>query len=118
MRGVFSEWLQRGKAITIPINYRPVKIFERIIQITLNFSSENNTLKERQHGFRTFKGTSTAITIAYALAQKKQVYMVLRDVAKAFDEVWHNGLKYQLRLQLSSILNKILCHFWTIEKEE
>ncbi len=50
--------------------------------------------------------------IANALAQKKQVYIVLRDVAKAFDKVWHNGLKYKLqRLQLPSILEKILCNF-------
>ncbi len=39
-------------------------------------------------------------TIANALANKQQVYVVLRDVAKAFDKVWHNGLKYKL-LQLA-----------------
>ncbi len=83
------------------------------------FLSENNILKERQHGFRTYKGTSTAITTTYeaianALAQKKKkkVYMVLKDVVKAFDKVWHNGLKYKLlTLQLPSILEKILCNF-------
>ncbi len=33
--------------------------------------------------------------------------MVLRDVAKAFDKVWHNGLKYKvLRLGLPDILEK------------
>ncbi len=38
--------------------------------------------------------------------------MVLRDVTKAFDKVWHNGLKYKLlRLQLPDILEKILCNF-------
>ncbi len=62
-------------------------------------------------GFRTYKSTHTAITttcetIANALAEKK-VYMVLRDVAKAFDKVWHNGLKYKLlKLELPSILEK------------
>lgn len=36
----------------------------------------------------------------------------LRDVAKAFDKVWHNGLKYKLlRLGLPVILEKILCNF-------
>ncbi len=38
--------------------------------------------------------------------------MVLRDVAKAFDKVWHNGLKYKLlRLGLPPILEKTLCTF-------
>ena len=80
----------------------PGKIFEKIIQARLNsFLTENNILKGRQHGFRTYKGTHTAITaiyetIANALAEMKQVYVVLRDVAKAFDKVWHNGLKHKI----------------------
>ncbi len=55
----------------------PGKIFERIIQARLNtFLSENNILEERQHGFRPYKGTHTAITITYetianALTDKK-----------------------------------------------
>ncbi len=68
--------------------------------------------------FGLIKGTSTAITtyetIANALADKNQVYMVLRDVARAFDKVWHNGLKYKiLRLGLPDIIKKILCHLNT-----
>ena len=116
---------KKDKAPTNPINYRPIsllevpgKIFERIIQSRLKtFLTENNILNERQHGFRTYKGTHTAITTTYetianALAEKKQVYMVLRDVEKAFDKVWHNGLKYKiLRLRLPDILEKILCNF-------
>ncbi len=91
------------------MNYRPIsllevpgKLYERIILARLNtFLSENNIIKDRQHGFRSHKETHTAIattyeTIANALASKEQVYVVLRDVAKAFDKVWHNGLKYKL----------------------
>jgi len=116
---------KKGKSPLNPINYRPIsllevpgKIYERLIQARLNtFLSENNILKERQHGFRTYKGTHTAITTTYetianALADKKQVYLVLRDVAKAFDKVWHNGLKFKiLRLGLPDILEKTLCNF-------
>ncbi len=116
---------KKDKSPKQPINYRPIsllevpgKILERIIVARLNtFLSENNVIKERQHGFRPYKGTHTAITTTYeyianALADKKQVYMVLRDVAKAFDKVWHNGLKYKiLRLGLPDILEKILCNF-------
>ncbi len=116
---------KKDKTPISPINYHPIsllevpgKSFEKIIQARLNsFLTENNILKERQHGFRTYKGTHTAITtiyetIANALAEKKQVYVVLRDVAKAFDKVWHNGLKHKiLRLELPDILEKILCKF-------
>ncbi len=88
---------KKDKTPINPINYRPIsllevpgKIFKKIIQARLNsFLTENNVLKERQHGFRTYKGTHTAITtiyetIANALAENKQVYVVLRDVAKSF----------------------------------
>lgn len=116
---------KKDKAPTNPKNYRPIsllevpgKFFERVIQSRLKtFLAENNIINERQHGFRTSKGTHTAITTTYetianALAEKKQVYMVLRDVEKAFDKVWHNGLKYKiLRLRLPDILEKTLCNF-------
>lgn len=82
-----------------------------------HFLADNNVIKDRQHGFRPHKGTNTAITILYetianALASKQQVYVVLRDVAKAFDKVWHNGLKYKLlHLGLPPLLEKTLCNF-------
>ena len=108
-----------------PMNYRPIsllevpgKLYERVILARLNtFLSEKNILKDRQHGFRPYKGTHTAITTTYetianALAGKQQVYVVLRDVAKAFDKVWHNGLKYKLlQLGLPETLEKTLCNF-------
>lgn len=116
---------KKDKAPTNPINYRPIsllevpgKIYEKIIQSRLNtFLAENEIIENRQHGFRTYKGTHTAITTTYetianALAEKKQVYMVLRDVTKAFDKVWHNGLKFKIiSLNLPNILEKTLCHF-------
>ncbi len=46
------------------------------------------------------------------LQKNHQAVVVLRDVAKAFDEVWHNGLKYKLlHLGLPPVLKKILCNF-------
>ena len=62
-------------------------------------------------------GTELAITKIYetiALNQrdKSQCNVVCRDVAKAFDKVWHTGLQYKiLRLQLPDVLEKILCNF-------
>ena len=108
-----------------PINYRPIslletpgKILEKVILSRLNaFLVDNKVIKDRQHGFRANRGTATAIATTYekianALADKNQVIVVLRDVSKAFDKVWHSGLKYKLlQFGLPSILEKILCTF-------
>ncbi len=78
---------------------------------------DNDITKSRQHGFRSNKGTTTAIAtsheiMANALAEGKQAVIVLRDVAKAFHKVWHNGLKYKLlRIGLPPLLEKVLCTF-------
>ncbi len=92
----------------------PGKLFEKIIQGRLNsFLIENNVLKDRQHGFRPQKGTTTAIattyeTISNALNNKQQVTLILRDVNKAFDKMWQEGLKYKiLQINLPSSLEKI-----------
>ncbi len=108
-----------------PLNYRPIsllevhgKIFEKIIQTRLtSHLQEHQVIHNRQHGFRPARGTTTAIATAYeyiatSLANKNQCFAVLRDVAKAFDKVWHSGLKYKIiRLGLPELLEKILCNF-------
>lgn len=53
---------------------------------------DNNTLLDEQHGFKTKRGTDTAITtiyetISHHTANKDQCYVILRDVSKAFDSV-------------------------------
>ncbi len=124
-KGIIRFIPKENKSLKDPINYRPItllevpgKIFEKIIQGRLNaLLTDNNIIKERHHGFRRRKGTTTSIattyeTIANGLADKQQVLVVLRDVAKAFDKVWHNGMKYKLlQLGLPSILEKTLCTF-------
>ena len=116
---------KENKSLKNPLNYRPIsllevhgKIFERLIQNRLNSHlQDNNIIHNRQHGFRPKKGTNTAITVTYetianALAEKKQVVLALRDVAKAFDKVWHNGLQYKiLTLGLPTLTEKLLCNF-------
>ncbi len=108
-----------------PINYRPIslletpgKILEKVILSRLNaFITDNKIINDRQHGFRPNRGTTTAIAstyeeIANSLAEKHQVIVVLRDVAKTFDEVWHSGLKFKLlSIGLPDILEKILSTF-------
>lgn len=73
----------------------------------------------RQHGFRKSRGTHTALaiithTIARAKANKDQVNLILRDIKKAFDKVWHTGLKYKiLKTTLPSYMKQILCDYLT-----
>lgn len=41
-----------------------------------------------------------------------QCYVILRDVSKAFDKVWHNDLKYKIiNLNLPDIITKFLNNF-------
>ena len=90
-------------------NYRPIsllnlpaKVLEKAINNRLiTFIEGNNKHNPRQHGFRKNRGTDTATallyeTIAASLANKFKVNIVLRDISKAFDKVWHNGLRFKM----------------------
>ena len=110
-----------------PKNYRPIsllevpgKILEKIVNKRLrDFLERNNIITDKQHGFRTSRGTDTALTvihesIAHHIARKSQVYLILRDVSKAFDKVWHKGLQYKIsQLQLPLCFTKFLNNFIT-----
>ena len=106
-------------------NYRPIslldaegKIFDRLINRRFNFFTQlNNHLNPRQHGFRQNRGTDTAIATLYekisnniALSYKTDI--VLRDVSKAFDKIWHNGLRYKLlQTNIHTCLLKTISNF-------
>lgn len=94
-----------GKIPTNSINYRPIsllkmigKVYEKIINDHLrNYLERHNKFSERQHAYRKKRGTSTAIAIAYetiAISQqnREQCNLILCDVSKASDKVWHKGL--------------------------
>lgn len=71
----------------------------------------------QQHRFRAKRSTTTAIAIATeniaaAKANKCYVDLVLRDVEKAFDKKWREGLKYKIKnLELNPLLQKTLCRY-------
>lgn len=134
--GYFPDELKKTKMIFIPkegkdnkeiINYRPIsllemtgKLFEKIINARLlKYLENNNKLNKRQHGFRKERGTQTALaiiteTIALAKAKKENINLVLRDIKKAFDKVWHIGLKYKIvKTELPSYMKRILCDYLT-----
>ena len=106
-------------------NYRPIslldaegKIFDRILNRRFNhFTQLNNLNNPKQHGFRQNRGTDTAIAILYEtisnnLALRYKTDIVLRDVSKAFDKIWHNGLKYKLlQTNMHTCLLKIISNY-------
>lgn len=134
--GYFPDDLKKTKMIFIPkegkdnkeiINYRPIsllevtgKLLEKILNARLlKYLENNNKLNNRQHGFRSKRGTQTALaiiteTIAIAKAKKQQCNIVLRDIKKAFDKVWHTGLKFKIvKTELPTYMKRILCDYLT-----
>lgn len=110
-----------------PKNYRPIsllevpgKILEKIINKRLReFLEHNNIINDKQHGFRAARGTDTALTIihetiAHHISRKSQCYIILRDVSKAFDKVWHQGLQHKISLlELPLTITKFINNFLT-----
>jgi len=116
--GYFPDKLKHATMIFIPKssgsqhaveNYRPIslldvhgKLFDKILTRRLEQFLEIHGLKNpRQHGFRPMRGTHTALatlteTLARDIPQGLKTDIVLRDVAKAFDKVWHTGLKFKI----------------------
>ena len=117
-----------GKDLKNPINYRPImlleilgKIIERIINKRLHrFCERNDIFHKEQYGFRAGKGTDLAITKVNELTGINQKYrdhmnIICRDVQKAFDKFWTQGLKYKVINipDLPLIIQKILCSYVT-----
>ena len=114
-----------GKIPTRPENYRPIsllevpgKILEKIVTRRLRLSlEENNNLQPAQYGFRRGRGTTHAIAVASEavalhLASNDSCNITLRDVSKAFDRVWHQGLQFKLlNLGLPDTVGRLLCNF-------
>ena len=92
-----------------PCSYRPIsllcclsKVFEAIMTKRLMSWAENtDQLPTEQSGFRKHHSTNDKLfelTQAVCQAQRlsKRVGAVFLDIEKAFDRVWHNGLRYEL----------------------
>lgn len=117
--------LKEGKDRKSAISYRPIsllstigKIFERVIFIQMNtFVNEKDIIKAEQFGFR--EGHSTVHQIKRIVnliinnkKRKISTGMVLIDIEKAFDSVWHDGLIYKLeKINTPIHLIKLLTSF-------
>ena len=120
---VFTQ--KPGKDPKFPENYRPItllevpgKIIERILDNRMRrFCTDNNLFNTHQYGFRRGLGTDIAIATAYekiAINQREKQHcnVICRDVAKAFDRVWVEGLQYKiLQTEMPDILQKSLCSY-------
>jgi len=101
-------------------NYRGIsllnalsKILEKVIQArTRLWTEKNSILSKYQCGFRYNKQTRDQIIRLLqkgltALNRNEQMAAIFIDIEKAFDNVWHKGLLYQLeQLQIPSYLGK------------
>ena len=106
-------------------SYRPIsllsaimKLFEWVIEKRLQKHLENNGFfSEYQSGFRKFKSTNDhhfrlSQTIMESFNQAEYVIAAFLDVDKAFDNVWHNGLRYKIyQLDLATKLYRWLSDF-------
>jgi Reverse transcriptase (RNA-dependent DNA polymerase)/Endonuclease-reverse transcriptase len=122
--------LKPGKDPTDPKSYRPIslldtlgKILERLILRRLKtFINDLRVLPDTQFGFREKHSTCHQLFrvtrhIKTGLSNRLSTGMVLLDVEKAFDCVWHAALLHKLLLLgFPLILLKIIASFLTQRK--
>ena len=126
MKHAVMIFLPKGTSSQYEVkNYRPIsllntegKVFDRILNVRFsNYIEAKQFVNKRQHGFRRGRGTHTALATLYESisnhkANKYTVDVVLRDVQKAFDKVWHNGLRYKiLQIGLHPCYTKIISSY-------
>lgn len=114
-----------------PLNYRPIsllevtgKCFEHIINTRLHdYLEDENLLSPKQFGFRRQRSTQDSLCIltnyihinTKCLGRKRKVAVITKDVKKAFDTVWHEGLIYKIcnHFRFPIIIQKLLSHYLT-----
>lgn len=111
-------------------SYRPIsllcsmsKILEKVLLTRINHHlDENEILPEEQHGFRANYSTTKQLHKMISMARqnlnsKKSTGMLMLDVEKAFDRVWHNGLIFKLiSLLFPTYLISMVKEFLTMRK--
>ena len=95
-----------------------MKLFERVIEQRLRSHLENiGFLNKHQSGFRRAKSTDDHLSrpsqsIMESFNRGEHVVAAFLDVEKAFDNVWHNGLRYEIfQLDLPTKMTRWLSDF-------
>jgi hypothetical protein len=114
-----------GKDHSDPSSYRPIsllcslsKILERVLLNRINkFLNEHQILPPEQHGFKAKFSTTHQLhnLIGKAkemLREKASTGIIMLDVEKAFDRVWHDGLlSKMIDLNFPGYIIKMVKHF-------
>ena len=100
--------LKPGRDAKSPTSYRPIsmlncldKVFEKIVLQRINeYTETNNIIQNEQFGFRKEHSTVHQVKrivnfISNNKSTRKSTGIVLLDVEKAFDSIWHNGLIFK-----------------------
>ena len=106
-----TNWVVTSYQLSLTsTRYRPIysllgaimKVFERVIEKRLRKHLEDNGFFSKyQSGFRKSKSTNDHLfrlsqTIMESFNRGEHVIAAFLDVEKAFDNVWHNGLRYKI----------------------
>ena len=101
--------LKPDKLPSLTTSYRPIslissimKLFERVIEQSLRSHLETiGFLNKHQSGFRRARSTDDHLfrlsqSIMESFNRGEHVVAAFLDVKKAFDNFWHNGLRYKI----------------------
>ena len=117
--------LKPEKLPTLTTSYRPIslissvmKLFERVIEQRLRSLLENiGFLNKHQSGFRSAKSTDDHLfrlsqSIMESFNRGEHAVAAFLDVQKAFDNAWHNELRYKIfQLDLPTNMRRWLSDF-------
>ena len=117
--------LKPDKLPSLTTSYRPIslmssimKLFERVIEERLRCYLEDiGFINKYQSGFRQAKSTDDHLfrlsqSVMESFNRREHVVAVFLDVEKAFDNVWHNGLRYKIfMLDLPTKMTRWLSDF-------
>ena len=117
--------LKPDKLPSLTTSYRPIslissimKLFERVIERRLRPHLEQiGIIKKHQSGFRRANSTDDhrfrlSQSIIESFNRGEHVVATFLDVEKAFDDVWHNGLRYKIfQLDLPTKMTRWLSDF-------
>ena len=117
--------LKPDKLPSLTSSYRPIslissimKLFERVIEQRLRSHLEHiGFINKHQSGFRKAKSTDDHLfrlsqSIMESFGGGEHVVAAFLDVEKAFDNVWHNGLRFKIfQLDLPTKMTRWLSDF-------
>ena len=117
--------LKPDKLLSLTTSYRPIslmssimKLFKRVIEQRLRCYLEDiGFINKYQSGFRQAKSTDDHLfrlsqSVMESLNKREHVVAAFLDIEKAFDNVWHNGLRYKIfMLDLPTKMTRWLSDF-------